>query len=224
MTYYLLKPVKIAEKISEMIYSFGGLQGGIRHIHFWAPGFQEVIRRTNYPELLYLDDAHFLIQKFNVGKLEDKYIIAIERFNRTFKENYDSVEDILNLSTAFEHIFELKGKRKADLLAENLIREFGLLDVLLRENFAKWSKEFYVVRDQISHGNAFRCYREEKGYTYWEECFKWKHPDGTARYMPHTFIAKKIFKLLIERLLKGEKIDKGIVEKSSIEMKRWLEN
>jgi hypothetical protein len=226
LTYYLLKPVKIGEEIPEMKYSLGGIQNGNRPIPPFAPGFQEVIRRTNYPEILYLDDEHFLIQKFNAGELKDKdkYIIAIERFNRTFKENQDPVEDILNLTTAFEHIFELKGNHKADLLAKNLIREFGLLDgTSLKENFSKWSKEFYVVRDQVSHGNAFRCYDEKKGYTYWEEYFNWKHPDGAVRYVSHTFIAKKIFKLVIERLLKGEKINKSVGEKSSAEMKEWLE-
>lgn len=222
LTYYLLKPVKIGEGIPEMKYSLDGIQDGNRHVHFPVPGFQVVIRRTNYPEILYLDDEHFLIQKFNAGELEDKYIIAIERFNRTFKESYDSVEDILNLTTAFEHIFKLKDGNKADLLANNLIQTFGLKDTSLEKTFKDWSKEFYEVRGEVSHGNAFRRY-EKKDYNYWEECFNWKHPDGSTRYISHISIAKKIFQLLIERFLKGEKIDKRVVEKSSAEMKKWLE-
>jgi hypothetical protein len=222
LTYYLLKPVEIEEEIPQMKYSLDGIQDGNRHIHFGAPGFQEVIKRTNYPEILYLDDEHFLIQKFNVGELEDKYIIAIERFNRAFKENYDSTEDILNLTTAFEHIFKLKDGNKADLLANNLIQTFGLKGTSLEKTFKDWGKEFYKVRGEVSHGNAFRRY-EKRGYNYWEECFNWKHPDGTTGYISHTSIAKKIFQLLIERLLKGEKIDKSVAEKSSAEMKKWLE-
>ncbi len=236
LTYYLLVPIKMEVSTPELKYSLDGLQDGSSQAHYWAPGFKEVTRERNYPHILNLDNEHFLIQKFNSGELEDNYIIAIERFNRTFKENYDSVEDILNLTTAFEHILELKGSDKADIFADKLFKEFRLKDLYLEDekrdkdrdkeekeeeessknalkivasNFFKWCKEFYSVRGQIFHGNAFRRYKKGH-YDYWEECLEWKHPDGKVRYINHTFIAKKVFQQLIEKRLKGKKIKKEI--------------
>jgi hypothetical protein len=49
-------------------------------------------------------------------------------------------------------------------------------------------------------------YTSTKGFDYWEQCFKWKHPNGKMRYVPHAFIASKIFQLLIKRHLGGREI------------------
>jgi hypothetical protein len=222
LTYYLLVPMKMELDTPEMKYSFEGTEDGYRYIHFWAPGFREVISETSSPQILHLDNEHFLIQKFNTGELKDKdkYIIAIERFNRTFKYNHDSVEDILNLTTAFEHIFEKSDT--AILFAKNLIQTFRLENTTLAKFFTNWSKEFYKVRGEISHGNAFNKYSKMEGYIHWEECFKWKHPDGTIRYISHTSIAKKIFQLVIERLLKGDKIKNNEIADASLEEKEFL--
>jgi len=228
LIYYLLESTKVGEEIPEMRYSLEGLQDGNRHIHFWAPGSREVVKRINYPQILYLDNEHLLIQEFNLGELKDTYIIAIERFNRTFKKNYDPVEDILNLTTAFEHILEEADT--ANLFAKSLIQAFGLeLPNLgdrymnLAKNLEEWGKEFYKVRGQVSHGNAFQHYTEKRSYEYWEDCFKWKHPNGTSRYINHNSIAKKIFKLIIEKLLKGGKIENGVMEGATPKMKSWME-
>ncbi|MCK4224698.1 MAG: hypothetical protein KAX39_05925 [candidate division Zixibacteria bacterium] len=204
LTYYLLQAEKLPDEVAEMKYWLEGIQDGNQHIHFEAPGFREVTRRVTYPEVLSLHDGHFLIQRFDANDLEDKYIIAMERFNRTRKENHDHAEDILNLATAFEHIFKLKGTNKAELLAMNLVQTFELSESPLAGTFAEWSKQFYKTRGELSHGNAFEHYRKETGYNFWEDCFKWKHPNGSTGYRPHAYIASKIFQLLIERLLGGQ--------------------
>jgi hypothetical protein len=222
LSYYLLRPTKISEEKPKMKYSLEGIQNGNQYAHFWAPGFREITKRVNYPEFLQIPNDHYLIKKFNTGKLEEKYIIAIERFNRTLKENYDPVEDILNLTTAFEHIFELKGSDKAESLGKNLVHAFKFNGSSLESFFTEWSKEFYKVRGEVSHGNAFKHYAQKNGYSYWEECFKWKHPDGTTRYVNHTSIAKKVFTLLIERLLKGTTFVRDEIEDASGEMKKFL--
>jgi hypothetical protein len=224
LTYYILKPHKFSHtEQSEMKYSLEGLQDGNLHIHFWAPGFEEVKKRVTYPEILQIDNENLLIRKFTAGDIEEKYIIAIERFNRTFKDSYDPVEDILNLTTAFEHIFHLKGQDKAELLSEKLIETFGLKCHPLAKTFKNWCIEFYKIRGQISHGNAFKHYKEERGYNYWEECFKWKHPDGIIRYINHSTIAKKILNLLIERFVEQDRENGVALEETSQERSEFLE-
>lgn len=208
LTYYLLQPRKFADEVAEMEYSLDGVQDGNRMVHFWAPGSKEVTRRANYPQILTLEDGHYLIQLFNASDLEDKYIIAMERFERIFKENHDPVEDIQNLITAFEHVFKPEKVDRADLFAKQIIEAFGLNGTALAGVVTEWCEEFYRVRGQILHGNAFRHYTSTRGFDYWEECFKWKHPNGKIRYRPHAHIASKIFQLLVRRLLGGrEKLE-----------------
>jgi len=228
LIYYLFTPIKMEVNTPEMKYSLEGLRDGSIQIHFWAPGFKEVTRERNYPPILHLDNEHFLIQKFNSNQLEEKYIIAIERFNRTFKETYDAIEDVLNLTTAFEHILEKADSAK--LFSRSLVHALGLDCINVEpnsknsiDNLRKWGKEFYQVRSEVFHGDAFKHYSDGRGYEFWEECFKWKHPTGTIRYVNHVFIAKKIFQLLIERLLSSGKIENDVVQKTSSEAKRWLE-
>ncbi len=203
LTYYLLRPQKFADELREMEYSLEGVQDGNRQVHFWAPGFKEVIRRANYPQIPALDDNHYLIQLYNANDLEDKYLIAMERLERTFKENHDTVEDIQNLITAFEHVFKPEKVNKADLFAKQIIGAFGLEGTTLAGTVTEWCEEFYRVRGEILHGNAFRHYTSARGFHDWEQCFKWKHRNGKRRYRPHANIASEIFRLLVERFLGG---------------------
>jgi hypothetical protein len=224
LTYYLVEARFTGGEKPEIKYILNGVQDGVHQINLWAPGFREGVRKVIFPNIIDLDCEHFLIQKFNSSELEDKYIIAIERFNRTFKQNYDPVEDILNLTTAFEHIFKLKGKGdKCRLFANRLIQEFGLSeDTTLSKFFTSWSEEFYRVRGEISHGNAFQEYSEKRGHEYWEECFKWKHPDGTVRYINHASIAKRIFQLImIEKVSERSKIGENALETAPQEVRNW---
>jgi len=222
LAYYLLEPIEMKLDIPEMKYSLSGIQDGISDVHFWAPGFREVISEISSLQTISLDNEHFLIQKFNAGELEDKYIIAIERFNRTLKNDYDPVEDILNLTTAFEHIIELPRHDKAKSLANRLISELGLKDTPLEKYFIDWSKQFYQVRNDISHGNVLKRYTEKAGYNYWEECFKWKHPHGKTRYKYHSSIAKDIFKALIQKRLNRDKTMRDNTEDVSVKDKEFL--
>ena len=206
MTYFLVQPHKFADKITEMKYSLEGIQDGNQPVHFFAPGFREVTRRASYPEILALVSAHYLIQKFNDNALDDKYILAIERFNRIFKENHDPIEDIQNLITAFEHLFKPKKVDKAYLFAKHIIDAFRLNGTSSSGTVKTWSEEFYKVRGEILHGNAFMKYTPTKGFDYWEQCFKWKHPSGKMRYKHHALIASKIFQLLVNRHIGNRKI------------------
>jgi hypothetical protein len=225
LTYFLLIVKKMSDNLpEEMIYALYGFKNGNTGVHFWTPGFQEH-SGIKIPENLKFNSEHFLLKKFNQNELSDKFIIAIERFNRTSKADYDSVEDILNLTTAFEHLIPLgKGDHKNKKFAGFLIKELSLEKSSLALQFRKWAEEFYELRNQISHGNAFGYYSLPRyRFEYWEDCFLWKHPEGKTSFLFHAQIAKNIFELLLERLLTGGKINRSELEIPNEEAKKFLD-
>jgi hypothetical protein len=224
MGYYILhiqNIQKFTDKIPEMLYSLNGLKNGNQGVYYYVPGVKRDSYSLKWPISINWAKGHYLVEKFNSGELEEKYIIAIERFNRTFKGDYDPVEDILNIITALENIIELKkfkGSTKAVKFAKSLLNELNIENSSIAQSFEAWAVKFYEVRGEIFHGNAFNRYSKLKDeYDYWEDCFLWKHPKGKNRFISHTSVAKNLFRLLLERLVVGPEVNDDEIDRRCME-------
>lgn len=217
LSYYIFQIQKLTDEIPEMLYFLDGLLNGSHQVPLYAPGVKGDSHSSKCPVIINWPQNHYIIDKFNSGELEEKYIIAIERFIRTLKGDYDPVEDILNIITAFENIIELKefkGSTKAEKFAKSLLNELNIENSSIAQSFEDWAEDFYEVRNEVFHGNAFNKYSKLKDeYDYWEDCFLWKHSEGKSRFISHTSVAKGLFRLLLERLVVGSRYNNDEIDR-----------
>lgn len=204
--YFVFRVSKMDNDIPEMLYYFHDVLGGPQ---LFAPGFSETQYPVNHPIHLNVTSNHDLIKKYNENELEDKYISAIEWFNRTFEQGSDNTEDIMKLAVAFEKIHPLGGDKE---------KEFScwIYEKFNSEIARKWAKEFYITRGVILHGNEFADYprdREEIIKQKPKVCIYWRNPEGYTDYTTHAFIGQEIFKFVLRDEVLGEKLENEILDK-----------
>ncbi|MGB2696301.1 MAG: hypothetical protein WBD28_00410 [Candidatus Zixiibacteriota bacterium] len=178
---------------------------------FFAPGFPNESLIMNYPHAIFYLDDHYLIKKYNENYIEDKYISAIEWYNRTFEQSSDIVENMIKLAVAFEKMHPLKTSDKSKEFGRWLFERFDSKDA------ETWGKDFYETRGAILHGNEFYDYPREqeknkpqKG----KKCIYWRNPEGNTDYTSHASIGREIFKFLLREEILGEEVkDKIIAER-----------
>ena len=174
---------------------------------FFAPGFPNENRSINYPHAIFYLDNHYLIKKYNENSIEDKYISAVEWYNRTFEGNSDIIENVVKLAVAFEIVHPLSGDKTKDFSCW-IYQRFnnGLAK--------KWAKEFYETRGAILHGREFYDYiRQDIVEKSSKKCIYWRNPEGNTDYTSHASIGREIFKFLLREEILGEEVKDKIIAK-----------